>query len=402
MVFFTIILGLMTLLPSTRASSDHHKRDRLRRRAELRVRAVSDKVRVFAQDLNVDLAEKTNSQDQNREVLAHNLVADVVSSVCDEYFSGTRPSDFTPVVVQNCVKAIYGGERLAQPTGQFFAVLGASLLCDYVVSEAYPVAQELFPDGCEDLQDLARKITPSRSATASNVVTPTPSNIETSVATQPSQASNILASNAATPDSLQISAAVSDSASVPSNIPSQVPLSNSARVTNSPPRSGSTPSDVPSQPPVSKSVLTLKSPSSFVQSVPSSSNVPSQQPLSNPALVLSLQLQSAPAPSDIPSQPPISNSASVLNIPNPSAGSAPSPANIPSQQPLSDAVAISTATFEFSSAVEPIIPIYAREWRVSERTTSVRCNWKSKRTNTSWIRAPITFLTTSITAFHLA
>ncbi|KAH7078510.1 hypothetical protein FB567DRAFT_137376 [Paraphoma chrysanthemicola] len=286
MIFVTFLFGLMMLLPGTHASPDYQRREDLRRRAELRVRDVSDKVKAFAQDFSADLAEKANAQGQNGEVFAHNLVADVISSVCDGYFSGTRPSDFTPIVVQDCVKSVYGGERLAQPAGQFFAVFGASLLCDYVVSEAYPVAQEFFPDGCEGLQDLAKKISPTRSIAASNAVTPAASQASRPLASgsppaasvsppaQPS-ALNSQASNGATPLSVQQSALVSNSAPAPSN-PASLPLpSNPAALTSAP-----LVSVVVNSVPLSVQSPILPTPSDGRQSVGSP---PSINPASNPA-----------------------------------------------------------------------------------------------------------------------
>lgn len=329
MVFVTFLFGLMMLLPGTHASSDHQRREELRRRADVRIRDVSDKVKAFAQDFGADLAEKANAQGQNGEVFAHNLVADVVSSVCDEYFSGTRPGDFTPVVVQNCVKSIYGGERLAQPAGQFFAVFGASLLCDYVVSEAYPVAQEFFPDGCEGLQNLAKKITPNRSAAASNVVTPAASQASqppasVSPPTQPS-ASNLPASNAVLSLNVQPSASASNVAPLPSNTPPQ-PSASNLQVSNAVPTSNV-------QPPASAS-----------NAAPLPSNMPSQPSASNlqaSDIVTPLTVPlSAPAsgtallPSNAPSQPPLSNSAALSSLPPVSAvvDSAPFSAPSPVQQ----------------------------------------------------------------------
>jgi hypothetical protein len=169
-IWTTVLFGLLILLPGVHASTNHHRREGLNLRARLQIRAVSDKVKVFAQDFSGDLAEKMNTQDLNGEAFAHNLVASVISSVCDSYFSGTVPSDSTTVVVQDCVRRIYGGEKHAQPAVQFFAVFGASLFCDYLVSEAYPVARDFFPDVCEGLRKLARKVSPLRSAAASNTV----------------------------------------------------------------------------------------------------------------------------------------------------------------------------------------------------------------------------------------
>ncbi|KAJ4373895.1 hypothetical protein N0V83_002634 [Neocucurbitaria cava] len=103
-LFITFLVGLMILLPGTQASALDHQRYELR----LRVRAVSDRVRAFAEDFSADLAEKANAEGQNGEVFAHNLVANVISSVCDSYFNGQDPESFSPAIVEGCVKSIYG------------------------------------------------------------------------------------------------------------------------------------------------------------------------------------------------------------------------------------------------------------------------------------------------------
>lgn len=174
-LFLAYLLGLILLLPGTHADAVYDRRSDPNQRARLRIRDVGDKVRIFAQDFSTDLAKHVSTQGQGGEVFAHNLVADVVSSVCDAYFSGRDPGSFTPTIVEDCIKSIYGGEIAPKGANQFYAVFGASLLCDYAISEAYPVAQEFFPDGCEGLQDLARKITPKATVASSDVRTAMPS-----------------------------------------------------------------------------------------------------------------------------------------------------------------------------------------------------------------------------------
>jgi hypothetical protein len=171
LVLVAVLIVLLAMLPGAHASPESHRKHKHREQADMRIRKVSNRVKLFAQDFSSDLAEKVAAQDRNGNVLAHNLVVDVVSSVCSEHFRGAKPSDFTPVILQNCVKSVYGGERLALPAVQFSAVFGASLLCDYIVSEAYPVAQEFYPDGCDGLQEFARRISPAGPATTQNDAT---------------------------------------------------------------------------------------------------------------------------------------------------------------------------------------------------------------------------------------
>ncbi|KAH7079204.1 hypothetical protein BKA63DRAFT_408284, partial [Paraphoma chrysanthemicola] len=322
MIFVTFLFGLMMLLPGTHASPDHQRREDLRRRAELRVRDVSDKVKAFAQDFSADLAEKANAQGQNGEVFAHNLVADVISSVCDGYFSGTRPSDFTPVVVQDCVKSVYGGERLAQPAGQFFAVFGASLLCDYVVSEAYPVAQEFFPDGCEGLQDLAKKISPTRSIAASNAASPLPS--------RPAQSSP-LPSLSLDPSSPASPPVVTPSPSPPVVVsPSVSPPARASPSGSSP--EPSLPS-TPSRAPVSSSI-------SPQGSVPVLSSPTRTTPVVTPE-------SSIVSSNETPNSPSISPSS--LSPPSPSDRSVVSPSSsVPRESPTSDIVTSSSISSSLS------------------------------------------------------
>jgi len=164
--FLALLISILILIPGSHASPSRNYPDNLHQRVQLRVRDVSDKVSNFAGDFSADLAEKANSLGQDGQSFAQNLVSEIVSSVCDAYFSGDDPESFAPELLKNCVKRVYGGETLPQAAGQFFAVFGASLLCDYVVSEAYPVAQDFFPDACEGLQDLMKK----KAAKIANVI----------------------------------------------------------------------------------------------------------------------------------------------------------------------------------------------------------------------------------------
>jgi hypothetical protein len=161
LVFITIMLMIMVLLPGTQASPNDHHPQSERQRADLRIREVSNKVKAFAQDFSNDLAEKANNQGENGEALALNLVAAVISSVCHQHFNGAHPADFAPEVAQNCVKSVYNAGKPQLSAGQFFAVFGASLLCDYVVSEAYPVVKEFLPCRCERLQELTKEVPPT-------------------------------------------------------------------------------------------------------------------------------------------------------------------------------------------------------------------------------------------------
>lgn len=171
-LFLAGILTLLLFTPGIHASPGNPSRGR----AELRIRAVSDKVKTFAQDFSADLANIVNDPGGNEEDFTHNLVASIVSSVCNGYFQGDRPSQFSSTIIQDCVKSVYGGEQATLPAEQFLAVFGASLLCNYIVSEAYPVAQEFYANGCEGLQELV-VVSSTTSAMAVANTTPTRSPI---------------------------------------------------------------------------------------------------------------------------------------------------------------------------------------------------------------------------------
>lgn len=82
-MFFAFLFGLVMFLPGVQAGPNQRgRRDELRTRVEIQLRAVSDRVRTFATQFGTSLAEKANAQGEDGEVFAHNLVADVVASVC--------------------------------------------------------------------------------------------------------------------------------------------------------------------------------------------------------------------------------------------------------------------------------------------------------------------------------
>ncbi|PSN69870.1 hypothetical protein BS50DRAFT_631841 [Corynespora cassiicola Philippines] len=259
-LFITFLIGLMIMLPGVQAHAmDRARRNELRKRAEYRVRAVSDKVRDFAVNFGSDLAAKVNSQGQNGNTFAKNLVADVVSSVCGAYFEGEAVQSFTPVVVEDCIKSLYGEERQLQPDTQFLAVFGASLLCDYAVSEAFPIAEEFYPEGCEGLQDLAKRedpsatvapfqppaVTPSPPPAASNTLVPAQ---DLSVAPSPSNQATQGQSNPPASSPSVIAVSVPDT---PSPTPETVPVDVNPAPSSMPsPSNNQTPAPPVSEPPI--------------------------------------------------------------------------------------------------------------------------------------------------------
>ncbi|KAF1366054.1 hypothetical protein EJ07DRAFT_150517 [Lizonia empirigonia] len=136
-LLLTSFLMLILLLPGSQGSGIDPLLAVPRHRTDVGARTVSDKVRGFAEEFEADLTQKVNIHGVSGKNFAHNLVADVVSSVCQNYFQDARPSTFAPSIARDCVASIYGGARLSQPDIQFLAVFGASLLCDYIVSETY-------------------------------------------------------------------------------------------------------------------------------------------------------------------------------------------------------------------------------------------------------------------------
>ncbi|KAH7402524.1 hypothetical protein BKA66DRAFT_604108 [Pyrenochaeta sp. MPI-SDFR-AT-0127] len=346
-LFVTFLIGLMMLLPGTNASSTHDRKAELRRRAELRVRDVSDKLKAFAQDFNVDLAEKANAQGQNGDVFAHNLVADVVSSVCDSYFGGQDPGTFTPIVVEDCVKSIYGGERLPQAAGQFFAVFGASLLCDYAVSEAYPVAAEFFPDGCEGLQELANKISPKASAA------PSPAS---NAAPTPLPASN-QASNAPPSAPPQTNAQPSDTPPNANTPPASPPAPTPALPTP-PPASPSAPEQPESDPVIRESATALQTDAQS-QPVPAPSDSPAplsppaDSPLPTPPVSESQEVASRPSPPELPSRTPDPTLRTPLPSERERSSERPSVESSPAPRPSESGPVPSTPSPEIPSITPP-------------------------------------------------
>lgn len=158
--FLTLLLSSIILFPSANASEHHQRRLELPRRTQIRIRDAENRAISFAEHLSADLAAKSKALSPNSDTLAHNLVANVIYSVCNAYFRSDDAGSFDPSIVKDCVKNVYGQETMPQAAAQFYAVFGASLLCDFVVSEAYPVAQEFVSDGCEGLQSLM-KVSPA-------------------------------------------------------------------------------------------------------------------------------------------------------------------------------------------------------------------------------------------------
>ena len=246
-LLFAFFFGLMLFIPSTQAISldDARRKAELRARAEVRVRQVSSNVRTFAQQFDQTLVQKANAVGENGETFAQSLVADAISSVCGGFFNREDVATFTPSVVGKCIKSIYGGDALPQPGVQFLAVFGASLLCDYAVSEAFPVAKEFFPEGCEGLQDLTQKANPSATAgpsSAPSTTAPSVSNpVQSASAESVSPVSNPLAS-VSPPASNALSNPPSSNA--PTNsAPSEPPVS--AAVPNAPQSSAALPTERP-------------------------------------------------------------------------------------------------------------------------------------------------------------
>lgn len=162
---------LILLLPGSQGSGIDPWPAVPRHRTRVGARTVSDIVRGFAEEFEADLAQKANNHGVSGELFAHNLVADVVKSVCHNYFQDARPSTFAPSVARDCVASIYGGARLSQPDTQFLAVFGASLLCDYIVSETYTNGRDFQPDACEGLQELMGKLSRGGKTAATSVLT---------------------------------------------------------------------------------------------------------------------------------------------------------------------------------------------------------------------------------------
>lgn len=154
----SLLLALVSIwfliLPEAYASAVHRHDEVSLGIHGFRARATSKDVKAFAEGFRTNLAQRAGDQGFNGEAFANDLVANVVTSVCGSHFDGFQPGLFTPEVVRICVSSIYDTQSLPQPGLSFLAVLGASLLCDYIVSETYPNGQDFLQEGCEGLQEL--------------------------------------------------------------------------------------------------------------------------------------------------------------------------------------------------------------------------------------------------------
>lgn len=197
-----------------------------------RVRALSDNIRTFAGEFGGYLAGKVEAVQEDGEVFSDSLISETLSTICEGFFSGAVVEAFAPGIVDACVTAVYTTNAVVAPEAEFLAVFGASMFCNYLVSQAFPIAEQFSSEACQGLEDLISPEVPTASVLPSLPPTVSPSESAT-----PSFPPTISPSESATPSLPPI---VSPSESVTPISPPTASLSESVTPTLPPTVSPST------------------------------------------------------------------------------------------------------------------------------------------------------------------
>lgn len=136
---------------------------------KLRVRTTSENIRTYAGTFGSYVAGKVGAGGQE---YAKGLISGTLSNICQGYFSGTLPQIFAPSVVDGCVSSVYTNDTGLSAEAKFVSIFGASMFCNYVVSQAYPISEQFSGEACQGLQDL---VVPSSVSSASQAPTTTQS-----------------------------------------------------------------------------------------------------------------------------------------------------------------------------------------------------------------------------------
>ncbi|KAF2462642.1 uncharacterized protein BDR25DRAFT_347662 [Lindgomyces ingoldianus] len=276
---------------------------------KLKLRALSDNTHLFAKQLGGYVASKANNQG-----FADQLISDTISAICTTSFTGGSTGSFSPAVVDGCVTSVYDDSSSKKADVEFLSVFGASMFCNYITSQAYPIASQFSSEACKGLEDL---VVGSSSSTVPPVLPPT-----TPIATPPRSTPAISPPSppVSRPSNPPVSSPPSPSVSRPSNPPVSSPPSPSVSRSSNPPVSS--PSSPPLPPPSSPTPSTPTRPSSTpiptLSSPPSSTRVPpSSTPIPPPSSPPSTPVPPPTTPpvssSRIPTVPPFGNS----SIPSP-------------------------------------------------------------------------------------
>ncbi|KAF2472175.1 uncharacterized protein BDR25DRAFT_302932 [Lindgomyces ingoldianus] len=174
LLLFFFILGFF-IQGNSAYLVEHEMGPDTQRRAtyKLRVRALSDNTRTFAEQLGGYVAKKVNEgQGSGGQVFADKLISDTLSTICQNFFSGGAAQSFSPVVVDNCITAIYDDSVAVKPKLEFLSVFGASMFCNYLTSQAYPIADQFSSEACKGLENLI--VNPRTSSLVPSVPTSVP------------------------------------------------------------------------------------------------------------------------------------------------------------------------------------------------------------------------------------
>jgi hypothetical protein len=81
----------------------------------VRIRALSDNVKTFAEEFGGYLAGKVDAIGDNGQIFADTLIFETLSTICENFFSGAAMETFVPEIVGTCVAAMYTANALATP-----------------------------------------------------------------------------------------------------------------------------------------------------------------------------------------------------------------------------------------------------------------------------------------------
>jgi hypothetical protein len=186
--FLCLLLLVVALFTHGTAASSFHEDNALQLREipsdfeaadfnatklNLAKRALPELFSKFADLFGEYLAGKltTATSPEGGELFADNLIGEVEEAVCDHLVGGALSTALIPELVETCVTAVYTGNALVAPELEFLSVLGATVLCNYAVNEAFPGIGELTDAVCKDKKPCGDLLTdPNNCGSCGNVV----------------------------------------------------------------------------------------------------------------------------------------------------------------------------------------------------------------------------------------
>jgi hypothetical protein len=134
---------------------------------ELVKRALTPGWKAFSDAFSEYLAGKLSKPE-----FANNLVDELAKAVCDHVAGQVITKALGVDLVEGCVTAIYTANALTAPELEFLSVLGASVLCNLLVSEALPGIEELTNAICSQPKPCSEDLLtdPNNCGSCGNVV----------------------------------------------------------------------------------------------------------------------------------------------------------------------------------------------------------------------------------------